>query len=130
MPADLKIDVVRRLVLTRLWGVVTAADLTDGRRHMIAHPSFQPDFSQLVDLRDLISIEATSAEIQQLAAGAPFTPESKRAFVAKSDLAFGMARMYESYRESTHPGDQIRIFRNMADAELWLGLRCEHAKAG
>ena len=34
--------------------------------------------------------------------------------------AFGVARMFEAYRE--HPDFKIRVFRRLGDAEQWLGV--------
>ncbi len=40
--------------------------------------------------------------------------------VAEKDVSFGMARMYEMLREAEP--DQIKVFRDMAEARRWLGL--------
>ena len=42
------------------------------------------------------------------------------ATVAPGPLEFGLARMYEAYRQGTPV--EMRLFRETADAEAWLGL--------
>ena len=48
------------------------------------------------------------------------TPGTKLAFIAPSDAAFGLARMFEAYRD--HPSFEIRVFRDSASALGWLEL--------
>jgi hypothetical protein len=36
------------------------------------------------------------------------------------DAVYGLARLYEAYREAE--GGTVEVFRNLSDAEAWLGL--------
>jgi hypothetical protein len=49
-----------------------------------------------------------------------FSPRSRRAFIAKSPLAFGLSRMFASLRELRGGEEQIRIFDNRDEALGWL----------
>jgi hypothetical protein len=44
----------------------------------------------------------------------------KRAFIAETDFAFGMARMFAMQAESV--GQTIRVFRTLSEAVRWLGI--------
>jgi hypothetical protein len=122
MPCAYEIDADYRLIRTRIWGLLTYAELTANRLRMENDPAFKADFSQLADLREVTAIALTGDQIREFAAHSPFTPGTRRAVVASSDVAFGLGRVYGSYREAISPKDQIRIFRHLNDAEEWLGL--------
>jgi hypothetical protein len=122
MPSSYEIDVARRLVRARLWGVVTFADLKENRLRMLEDPAFRPDLSQLTDVSDATKIAMTADEIQEFARILPFAPEARRAIVVPNDATFGLARMFETYREAVVGNDPLRLFRNLKDAEEWLGL--------
>ena len=47
----------------------------------------------------------------------------KIAFVASSDAAFGMARMYQAFRAGSQAS--FHVFREMSEAREWLGLSPE-----
>ncbi len=49
-----------------------------------------------------------------------FDEKSRRAIVADKDITFGMARMYEVFREDAP--EEIKLFRDIAEARRWLGL--------
>ena len=51
MPCDCELDLERRWVRARAWGVVTYADALAGRKKFIERPRFSPDFRQLYDGR-------------------------------------------------------------------------------
>jgi hypothetical protein len=44
----------------------------------------------------------------------------KTAFVSKSDIDFGLSRMYEVYTESEEIPIKYRVFRNIEDAIKWV----------
>jgi len=46
---------------------------------------------------------------------------TKLALIVASNLAFGLARMYEIYRSlSRHANKEIRVFKNEPDALAWI----------
>jgi hypothetical protein len=47
----------------------------------------------------------------------PDPPPSKVGFVVARDLDFGLARMYEVFRE--HPATELRVFRDLDEAMAW-----------
>jgi hypothetical protein len=53
----------------------------------------------------------------------PSSPASKLAIVAPEDLAFGLGRIYEAYREANDQSTKrVGVFRSRAEAMKFLGL--------
>ncbi|HWZ85220.1 MAG TPA: hypothetical protein VN032_03410 [Thermoanaerobaculia bacterium] len=119
MPGSFAIDQTRSAVLTRGWGTLTGRDLLAHARTLAADPRFHPHFCQLVDLREVTTVDASSAIIRELAEVSPFGAGARRAIVVSTDVAYGMARMFQILR--TTP-DEIFVFRDMDAALLWLGM--------
>ena len=81
---------------------------------MGADPCFQPLFGELTDLREVTAITATAAEITELARVSPFGASARRAQLATSDLAFGVARMFHADRIDAALG-AITLWDSQAD---------------
>lgn len=121
MPAEFRIDLGRRLVFTRGTGILTYDELLQHMVRLGAHPDFRPDFRELNDGRALESVEITTPQLRALAGHTMYNLDARRAYVAKSDLQYGLTRMFGTFRETI--GDEgIRIFRTMEEALDWLGL--------
>jgi hypothetical protein len=108
------------LVRSRGWGNLSGADVAAHYRAIAADPVFDPTFDQLADLREVADFTISSPQVREDALLAVFAPSARRAFVASSDLAFGLARMYGLHAESAQ--QNIQVFRELAEAERWLGL--------
>ena len=121
MPTAFEIDVARRLVVCRCWGVLTSEDLVKHYRALGADPAFDPTFSQLGDLREVTAYDVDTRVLSSQALVATFAPSARRALVAPSDVGFGLSRMYGSYAQSA--SQNLQVFRAMREAEQWLGLR-------
>ena len=121
MPTGFDIDVARRLVLCRCWGVLTSGELVAHYRALRADPDFDPEFSQLADLRDVTAFEVDARAISSEALLETFAHTARRALIAQSDVGFGLSRMYASYADSA--SQNVQVFRTQRDAEEWLGLR-------
>jgi len=120
MPATYRIDVERRLVLTRVWGVFTTQDLFDHYNSLAADPAFDPTFSQLADLRDVEREELGRPLIRRHALERLFSPRAQRALVVSSADHYELARIYASFAQFA--SQNVHVFRDMHDAEEWLGL--------
>jgi len=119
MAASYKIDKERRLVMSTGSGVLTLADLLAHQEKLLADPDFSPDFSQLWDLTNITEVELTSKDVHRLAQRSIFSPDSRRAILVSRDLVFGLARMFEIYRDILGESG-IRVFRNLDDALEWV----------
>jgi hypothetical protein len=120
MPASYRIDVARRLVLSRAWGVFTVQDLFEHYTTLAADPAFDPGFSQLVDLRDVEEVGMTRSDIRRHALERLFGSSSRRALVVSSDAHYELARVYGAFAE--YASQKVHVFRDMHDAAHWLGI--------
>jgi hypothetical protein len=120
MPASYTIDSKRELVVTRIWGAPTEDEIIDHGQRLRNDPRFRPDFRQLVDMSELTEIRVGSGVIRDASRNQFFSPGARRAVVANSEAAFGMARMYAIASENA--GQTIEVFRDMEAAEAWLDL--------
>jgi hypothetical protein len=112
------IDQARRIVRSRGWGVVSSRDLLDLTSRLLADPAFDPTFRGLTDLSDVTEVRVETPAMVESASTPTYIPGTRRAVVAPSDVAFGMARMFASYAERS--GQEVRVFRAMREAEAWL----------
>jgi hypothetical protein len=119
MPAFYNIDQERRLVISTASGVFTMSDALAHQQKLRADPDFDPSFSQLQDYTHITGMELTPDDIRRLAQNSVFSPDSRRAILVTSDVAFGLARMFEVLRE--YAGEKgIQVFRNLDDALDWV----------
>jgi hypothetical protein len=129
MPFFIRIEKDRRLVMSTAYGVFNLADALEHQKQLQSDPDFDPSFSQLADFTQATKIDLTADEVRLLAQKSIFSPESRRAFVVKGDLAFGLARLFEILRETM--GEQgIGVFRNLDDALEWVLATRTSAQTG
>jgi len=113
------IDKERRLVLSSGAGVLTKEDLQGHMDRLSNDLDFDPEFSQVLDFTQINLVEVSPEDVRQLAQRNIFSPRSRRAFVVKDDLQFGLARMFEIHRELK--GEMgIRVFRTFDEAMDWI----------
>jgi hypothetical protein len=118
MPVTYEIDASRSLVICRAWGTLSGEDIIGHYSDLSVDPAFHPMFQQLGDLREVTAVTATTADLKTAARMRVFAPGRRRALVAESDQAYGVARMFSSFAEF----QGIGVFRSMDEAERWLGL--------
>jgi hypothetical protein len=121
MPCDCELDLERRWVRTRAWGVVTLAEGLAMRQKFLSDPNFSADFYQIVDGRDVTRVAITAAEIGALAKDTVFSPRSRRAFVAPRQDTYDFARTFQLIRGINAGSELMRVFKTMEEAEAWLG---------
>jgi hypothetical protein len=125
MPIDYRIDHERRLVLATAHDAITEDDLMGYQQTAWSDPAVA-GYGELVDMSTVLDIETPSVSgIRRLAALSTRMDaaqgESRFAIVAPGDLAFGLARMYQVYRELEGGGrKQVCVFRTREDALAWL----------
>jgi hypothetical protein len=126
MPAFYKIDKERRLVLTSGAGTFSMADALAHQNNLVNDPDFDPSFSQLMDFTQVTQIELSVNDIRRLAHRSIFSQQSRRAFIMPSDIAYGLARMFEMLREAAGENG-IGVFRNLDEALDWILAKEERA---
>ena len=121
MPASFSIDLARRMVYSRGWGVLVDSDLRQTQRGLRETAGFEPDFSQLYDFSGVTEVRITGDGLRELSRQSPFHKEARRAIVVDSEVAFGMARMFQisGDRETS----EFQIFRDREIALRWLESR-------
>jgi hypothetical protein len=119
MPAYFKVDKERRLVMSTGSGVFTMSDALAHQENLLKDSDFEPNFSQLWDLTHVTEVDLTSEDLRSLAQTSIFSSDSRRAILGNADLVFGLARMFEIYRDSLGETG-IRVFRNLDDALEWV----------
>ena len=88
---------------------------------MHSNPDFDPRHYDLFDLREVTEIQISSAEMARIAGTSMFARGVCRAFVVKTQVQYGMARMFSGLAE---PHDQnVFVFRDLAVAQAWLSSR-------
>ncbi|MBI1176096.1 hypothetical protein GC207_01510 [bacterium] len=121
MPGSYTILADARFVYSRAWGVLTDEELLEHAEALRRDPRFEPSFAQLADSREMTDLAVSPPGVRDLALRNPFGKGAKRALVARSPLAFGMARMFELV--SHNSADEIKVVRDLAEAKAWLGER-------
>jgi len=126
MPFAFTIDTSRRLVLSRGWGVLNDRELVAHVRALAQDPRFRPDLHQLCDFIDVTDVRVTAAGVREMTGLKPFGAGARRAFAVSSDVAYGMARMYQIMREDAP--DEVEVFRDIDAALEWLGVAAAKAE--
>jgi len=124
VPVDIVFYPDRALVVTTGSGVVTEEELLAYWQKDYANERIPWGAPEILDLRAVECFGVTSAGLRRLVElDAEYAKQqhapSRLAIVAPSDLIFGMSRMYQMFSE-LNP-NSIRVFRDLSDAEEWLG---------
>ena len=113
-----QVYVERQLVTVKFGNRVTAEEIGEYVQKLIAHPSFQPTFSEIVDIREAQDVDLQADDFLKLADQVdPFSPEAKRAFITRTTVQNHAARMHKILRSQRN----IEIFQTFEDAERWIG---------
>lgn len=123
-PWRLRVDPALALIHTVWQGPVSFAHANDMMRAIVRDRHFDPSMRWLSDARAAVGT-MSAPEIRTLAHNIPFGPDSRSALVVGTEVDFGQQRMFASL---VHDPGEIRIFRDLDDARLWLGLTPEQAR--
>jgi hypothetical protein len=110
------------VIFSEFQGVVTPEDIVAQLERFKTDPAFQPSFNHLIDTRNATRFDPSGEGMRKVSMHTVFNEKSRRAIVADKDDMFGIARMYQLLREAHKAPDQIKVFRDMAEARRWLGL--------
>ena len=126
MPIDYLIDHDRRLVLAKGRGTLTHEDVFGYQREVWSRAEVN-GYNELVDMSQVVQIALQSVErvreLAKLSAGMDaHSSASKFAIVAPTAEAFGLGRMYETYRGlDERSTKEVRVFRSLEEALEFLG---------
>jgi hypothetical protein len=125
MPLEYQIDHERRLVMATGHGTLTDQDVFGYQCDVWSRPELM-GYNELVDMTAVDDIALPSTQrVRDLAAlsAAMDSPQtsSRFAIVAPEKLAFGLARMFQIYREmDPRSTKKVAVFRSLEAAEAWL----------
>ncbi len=127
MPIDYRIDFDQRVVFAKARGSLTDQDVFAYQEEVWSAPEVA-GFDELVDMTEVDEIIHPPTErVRALAnkSAKMDRPElaSRFAVVAPQDFAYGLGRMYGTYRE-LNPGStkKVAVFRSRKAALNWLGI--------
>jgi hypothetical protein len=107
----------RQLVMVKFGKKVVADDIANYARELQDHPSFRPDFSEIVDLTGVEEMDLQAEEFLRLADEIdPFGYEAKRAFVVRTPVQSHAARMHKVLRTQR----SFELFASVEEAERWI----------
>ena len=120
---SIKIDKGRQLVEITARDSVNVLELKEIFLETVEHRDWQAGFNMLCDYRGIVDFPVTTRDIDDInewqASIDAVIGDGKCAVVACKDLVYGMSRMWELI--SSERSQQIRVFRQMKDAVIWLG---------
>jgi hypothetical protein len=125
MPIEYTIDHTRRLVMATGRGTLSGDDIFGYQQDVWSRPEVN-GYDELMDMTDVEKIDLRSVDrikqLAELAASMDTTKsQSKFAIVAPGDYAFGLGRMYESYRRlEGRSTKQVGVFRSRTEAMAFL----------
>jgi hypothetical protein len=121
---SIKIDKYGRLAQITARGSVNVLELKEIFLETVEHRDWQAGFKMLCDYRGIVDFAVTTRDIDNInewqASIDAVIGDGKCAVVASRDSVFGMSRMWEMI--STERSQRICVFRELEDAESWLGI--------
>jgi len=116
------IDLQQRTVFSSFAGTITPQDVQEEMNALKNDPKFDPAFNQVVDAFDgKVAPDFPTDKVRELGSNAIFDKKSRRAIIVQGDLAFGLARMFATYRE-INGETNLQVFRNREEAFHWMGV--------
>jgi hypothetical protein len=128
MPITIEVDSGSRVILARITGVLTHDDILGYQQDVWSRPEVV-GFDEIIDVTavERIAFESSRRVGEIAALGATMDSKDKPtrlAIVAPTPESYGMARMYQTYRETTPGGTKaVKVFHSMAEAWAWLGKK-------
>ncbi|MCI0453232.1 MAG: hypothetical protein L0Z51_12775 [Candidatus Latescibacteria bacterium] len=126
MPIEYVIEVHLRRVVATVHGTLTEHDVFGYQRNVWTHPEIA-GFDEIVDMTYVEHVDLPTPSGERMRALAELSAEmdavtsSRFAIVAPGDFAYGLARMYGTYRAlDERSTKEVRVFRSMQDAMAWL----------
>jgi hypothetical protein len=114
-----EIDKERRLITSMASGVITLPEIWAHQEKLSKDLDFDPSFAQLLDVTQVTKLDLCSEDVRNIAESNTFSSNPRLAIVATSSLVYGMARMFQIFREMKGE-ERIRVFRDRDEALAWV----------
>jgi hypothetical protein len=122
MPASVTIHSDRRLVYSAFHGELTEEEFLQHAERLRQHPSFDPSYDEIVDLRGVTELHASSEAVLKLAqTESLYNRESKHVVIAAPGLLFRLARLFQGLAEETRPN--LKVVKTPEEAFDYLKSR-------
>lgn len=120
MPISIEIEPVSGIAIVRATGVLTRIDAEEAATALWKAPGWNGEAAvwDFAPARFDITPADTRSIAQFILANQPSPPPRKMAFVTPRDVDFGMARMFEVFREDSVT--EFRVFRELGEALAWI----------
>lgn len=122
MPISFKYDKENDVLRIFLEDKILLKEVDQLYRDIVTSTEFPPDIRSIWDFRkaDFTIIEKRfMEEVFSIRKKYPERSSARAAFVAASDLSFGVSRMYETLSAFELP-QHISVFRELSEAEAWI----------
>ena len=114
-----EIDKERRLITSTASGVITLPEIWAHQEKLDRDPDFDPSFAQLLDVTQVTKLKLSSEDVRRVAESNTLSTNPRLAIVATSNLVYGMARMFQIFREMKGE-EKTRVFRDRDEALAWV----------
>jgi len=126
MSIDHHIDDDEKLIVTTCIGSIHEDVLIAALKHyqqtIQNHPDYE-DYNEVLIFPEKTSVKITAAGIKKIAkiASESDRPDSKRrlSMSVQSKVGYGLAKMYQAYRNLLKSGKKVRVFRSVKPALDW-----------
>jgi hypothetical protein len=129
MAISISIEADTGMAIATCSGVLQRRDAQEGAAALWKAPGWLGTVA-VWDFRDA-RFEMESPQIREIArfvvGNQPDPPPARVAFVAPRDVDFGLARMFEVFRED--PRTEFRVFRDYYEALDWARIACRDARS-
>jgi hypothetical protein len=126
-------EIAKRTRVARFVGAITDRELIDAFDRLLHDPAYDASLNDLVDLREVTHMGVTSAGLHRLIAlydeRGPAVLNTRNAFVAPTDVLYGVSRMFQTMRGEAPPAE-IEVFRTLDEAESWIAGHPDFATSG
>jgi hypothetical protein len=128
MPIDFVVDHEQRLIMTKVHGTMTHEDIMGYQKAVRSRPELI-GYNELVDMSQVERIALESIDrVRELAARSASmdgdAPPSRFAIVGPTGEAFGLGRMYQTYRSlDARSKKEVGVFRTMEEAMAFLNKK-------
>ncbi len=125
---DFFIDKAVRCFFVKHYGVFDREIALRGNQSVVQHPDFKRDLNRVIDVRRC-TIDLSNDDVRDLSRNvARLTPadgQYRGAYLVDSSLAFGLARVFNSFADNS--AGEYKIFKDdqdhlIADLKNWLNL--------
>jgi hypothetical protein len=119
MAVEIEVDEANRRVLLRTTGTLDDAHLREIVTRLGELASRCQGFDLVADVSDADGLPISTHALRSIAADGPsFGPDSRRAIVVPTQVAYGLGRMYSAYADPDMRN--LQLFRTREEALEWL----------